>query len=576
MATAAQASDVEAFTHDRFIDMFLSQNRRAQMGLFGAALLVALVWFEATRSSASLVWLTGAAVIAGMRFRYTAVWIQAAAAAQRTRRVVTVLWVNGVLMAVPLVAFQHMSGLAQSALSIILLANATASVATTSGYRSVFVAFAAPMLVPLALAWAWIGWAQASTAALGMAVLIGLFLLFLVSVGRQANAVFIDACKFRFGQQHLNRELTKALNEASMANRAKTQFLAAASHDLRQPIHSMNVLVAALSLRELDAPAREIVGLLGTVNQLLSQQLDTLLDMSKLDAGVVRADSAVHCLGQLVQVYHGATLLTAQERGLKLEVELYDDIFVATDSSLLTRALSNLTDNALKYTPRGGTIRLLVRREGDDAVLQVADNGIGIAADEQERVFGEFYQVGNVERDRQKGLGLGLSIVRRLCALLGVRLKLESRPGVGTTVTLRLATVDPSGQVALAHAPRRAAPGLRVLVVDDEALVRDSMRLLLAELGCSVHLADGPAAAGQVASEHRLDLVLSDLRLRNGQTGLDALRLVRASQPAVAAILITGDTAPERIRDAQDEGVPLLFKPVTLDKLLSVLPTVPP
>lgn len=361
-----------------------------------------------------------------------------------------------------------------------------------------------------------------------------------------------------------------------MANRAKTQFLAAASHDLRQPIHSMNVLVAALSLRELDAPAREIVGLLGTVNQLLSQQLDTLLDMSKLDAGVVRADSAVHCLGQLVQVYHGATLLTAQERGLKLEVELYDDIFVATDSSLLTRALSNLTDNALKYTPRGGTIRLLVRREGDDAVLQVADNGIGIAADEQERVFGEFYQVGNVERDRQKGLGLGLSIVRRLCALLGVRLKLESRPGVGTTVTLRLATVDPSGQVALAHAPRRAAPGLRVLVVDDEALVRDSMRLLLAELGCSVHLADGPAAAGQVASEHRLDLVLSDLRLRNGQTGLDALRLVRASQPAVAAILITGDTAPERIRDAQDEGVPLLFKPVTLDKLLSVLPTVPP
>ena len=576
MAKAGEGSDVEAFMHDRFIDMFLSQNRRAQMGLFGAAMLVAWVWFEATRSPASLAWLAGAAAIAGLRFRYTAAWIQSAAPAQRTWLVASVLWVNGVLMAVPLVAFPRMSALAQSALSIILLATATASVATTSGFRNVFVAFAAPMLLPLALAWAWIGWSEGSTPALGMAVLVGCFLLFLVSIGRQSSAVFVDACEFRHGQQHLNRELTKALNEASEANRAKTQFLAAASHDLRQPIHSMNVLVAALSLRELDAPAREIVGLLGTVNQLLSQQLDTLLDMSKLDAGVVRVDSAAHRLGQLVQLYHAATLPTAQERGLKFEIDLRDDVFVETDSSLLTRALSNLTDNALKYTPRGGTIRLLVRLEGDDAVLQVADNGIGIAADEQERVFGEFYQVGNVERDRQKGLGLGLSIVRRLCALLGVRLQLESKPGVGTTVTLRLPSVADSAQAAAAHAPRSAARGLRVLVVDDEALVRDSMRLLLSELGCSVHLADGPAAAAEVARAHRLDLLLSDLRLRDGQTGLDALHLVRGVQPAVAAVLITGDTAPERIRDAQDAGVPLLFKPVTLDKLLSVLPNVPP
>jgi signal transduction histidine kinase len=607
-ASAADEALISAFVRERFTDLFLGQNRRAQVGLLVAAAVVTFVWFQSTRAPAAWFWWGAAVALALLRFRYTAAFVRGADSPhdqngqnrpnpaegphgphgahgahrpqglhdppdpQSTRRIVWVLLANGLLMAVPLLAFVQLAELERAALSIVLLASATASVATTSGYRAVFVAFAAPMLLPLALAWAWVGLRSGSGAAWGLAGLTLVYLLFLLGLGRQAGAIFEESCRFRYGQQRLNRELTQALGEVREANRAKTQFLAAASHDLRQPIHSMNVLVAALSLRELDAPSREIVGLLGTVNQSLSKQLDTLLDVSKLDAGVVRADIVVQRLAPIVRAHHGASEAVASARGLRLLLDVQGDPWVATDAALFTRAVSNLTDNALKFTPAGGEVWLRLHIDGDQALLSVADTGIGIAADEQERVFREFYQVSNVERDRLKGLGLGLSIVRRLCALLQVQLQLQSQPGVGTTVTLRLPWVEAAPLVAPASALARPAPrGLRVLVVDDEAMVRQSMRLLLTELGCTVHVADGVASGAQVAAAQPLDMVLSDLRLRAGESGLDAIAAVRAHQAGVRAVLISGDTAPARIREVQAAGVPLLYKPVTLDDLTAVL-----
>jgi len=284
----------------------------------------------------------------------------------------------------------------------------------------------------------------------------------------------------------------------------------------------------------------------------------------------------VHRLGSVVRAYHATNLPIAQELGLALELVCDDDVAVNSDASLLSRALWNIVDNALKYTPRGGHVRLIVRREGPDAVLQVIDDGIGIAPEEHDRVFREFYQVGNIERDRQNGLGLGLSIVRRLCALLGAKLALDSRLGVGTTITLRLPCVAVKRDAFDTGASRASSLGLNVLVVDDEALVRESMRHLLIGLNCRVHLADGPAAAEALARDHAIDIVLADFRLRDGESGLDAIRRVRALRPSAVAALITGDTAPDRIRDAENAGVPLLFKPVTLDKLIDVMPAAPP
>jgi signal transduction histidine kinase len=573
-ASAGDESLVQAFVEDRFVEMFLSQNRRAQLGLLAAACVVCAVWFGALHGLVALLWWAAAAGVTAWRFVASEAWVRKGEAGARTGRIGLLLLANGVLMALPLLAFDRLSELQRAALSMILMTSATASVATTSGFRSVFVLFAAPMLIPLALAWAWVAWHGSGGAAWGLALLIGGYPLFLRGIGAQAQAVFEESSRFRYGEKQLNRQLTRALNEASEANRAKTQFLAAASHDLRQPIHSMNVLVAALGLRPLEPQSREIVNLLGTVNQSLSSQLDTLLDVSKLDAGVIQAELKVQPLDAIVRGLHATTVAVASQRGLRLELDVSaQPPHVLTDEALFSRTVSNLLDNALKFTPAGGVVRLSVRSAGPRALVEVADTGIGIAPEEQERVFGEFYQVGNVERDRQKGLGLGLSIVRRLCALLDVELSLQSRPGAGTTVTLSLPiaqALKPAAPVLVAQAG--GLRGLRVLVVDDEAMVRQSMSMLLTELGCSTQLADGVDAAVRLAAAHDFDVVLSDLRLRGGESGLAAVSAVQALQPDVQAVLITGDTAPDRIREARAAGLRLLYKPVTLNDLIAALP----
>ena len=199
------------------------------------------------------------------------------------------------------------------------------------------------------------------------------------------------------------------------------------------------------------------------------------------------------------------------------------------------------------------------------------DTGIGIPKDEQERVFREFYQVGNNERDRSKGLGLGLSIVQRLCQLLAVRLSLVSQPDVGTSVSLRLTAVRPIVRPEAKRLAPEVAPGLTVLVVDDESMARHSMRLLLSELGCTVHLADSTEQAMALAREHTIDVMLSDYRLRGEDSGVIAIESVRALHPTARAVLVTGDTEPGRIREADARNIPLLHKPVSLQDLLGAL-----
>jgi signal transduction histidine kinase/CheY-like chemotaxis protein len=563
---------LDALAHERFVASFLEQTLRSQVRLLGSSAVVAYLWVRSGGGAGAVAWLLAVLVLVAWRHFKTHSFVRRPIAAQSTRRIAWLLGATGLLLSVPVVGFGAMDVFARSTLTMILLVVATVSVVTTSGFRNVFMAFALPQVLAAALAWAWLAWLQADMAYLLLAMLIGLYLSFLHGLAKHASAVFMDSCAYRLGEQQRNQELQQALAAAFEANQAKTQFLAAASHDLRQPIHSMNVLVAALSLRPLDASSKEIVTLLGSVNQLLSKQLDTLLDISKLDAGIVRAEPAPCRLDLIVQAHHGALAAVAAQQGVRLELDADTPLWVHTDAALLGRALSNLSDNALKYTPTGGSVRLGLLRRGDQAVLSVADTGIGIAAQEQARVFREFYQVANAERDRSKGLGLGLSIVSRLCALLKVQLALQSQPGQGTTVTLTLPLCAPGVADADPALGAAAQHTLTVLVVDDEVMVRESMRLLLQALGCTVHLAEGLAQAEAAALSQPLDLVLSDMRLRSGESGLAAVAAVRKHQPKVHAVLVTGDTAPDRIREARAAGLPLLFKPTTLNDLLAVLP----
>ena len=480
---------------------------------------------------------------------------------------------GGVLMAVPLLAFDRYSVHEQAVITIVFLTVSTASVIATAGFRMVFLYYSLPMLLPLSLAWATSTPAGSSAfTAWGMAMLILFYQIYLAGLSRKVSLVFLDAGRYRYSQSRLNTALQGALDAAEEANRAKTQFLAAASHDLRQPMHSMNVLVAALSLKKLDESSQEIVKVLDTVNQTITQQLDGLLDISKLDAGTIVPKMAACRVDSLLRAHYQSIRVLADERGQLCTLNIEQTMTVRTDEALLRRAIGNLTDNALKFTPSGGQVMLTLKQQGGEALIEVSDSGIGIPDDQREMIFREFYQIGNANRDRAKGLGLGLSIVRRLCVLIGARLSVHSVVGQGSQFTISLPnveTLDSPQDRPVRH--RRSLQSLVVLVIDDELMVRQSMRFLLEELGCTVHDADGSIAAAKIAAGQTIDFILSDMRLAEGDSGIEAIAQVRRLQPDARAVLVTGDTAPERLREARATDLPLLHKPVTLARLLDVL-----
>ena len=570
---ASQDALEQAFVRERAIDTWVKQSRPSQVSMLMASLLIAVIWLVQVEPQWPLVWMALVLLVMVLRLRFTERLIRMPGWLQINVRITLLLLLNGVVLSLPLLAFEKFSMIERAAVSIILIALATASVVTTSGFRMVFLAFAAPMLVSLALVWALHPPRDASAlAGGGLAALIFVYLAYLVGLSRQVSQVVDEAARYRYGQSMLNHALANALDAADASNRAKTQFLASASHDLRQPMHSMNVLVAALSFKELDESAREIVNVLDTVNQTITRQLDGLLDISKLDAGTVMPTMATCHLDRLLQSHFQEVRVIADVKGVLCTLSIECPLAVRTDEGLLKRALSNLTDNALKFTPGGGQIELALKRQGDEALIEISDSGIGIPADQHQKIFLEFYQIGNSQRDRAIGLGLGLSIVKRLCALIGARLLMESVVGAGSRFSIRLPAISaPEASHGYPKPKRGPKQAMTVLLIDDELMVRQSMRFLLEELGCTVHDAVGSIDAVKIAASGPIDLILSDMRLAEGDSGIEAVTQVRKLQPDVRAVLVTGDTAPERLREAQATGLALLHKPVTLERLLDAL-----
>jgi CheY-like chemotaxis protein len=263
-----------------------------------------------------------------------------------------------------------------------------------------------------------------------------------------------------------------------------------------------------------------------------------------------------------------------ESRGLRALLDAAPNVRCRTDPALVLRVLRNLTENAVKFTSQG-SIALRLHVENGVALIEVEDTGHGIPASEQEMVFEEFYQVGNPERDRTKGLGLGLSIVRRFCKLLDIGVQLRSQVGHGTTVTLALplgVQDAPTPAPAAGEPPRvHSFAGRTVLVVDDERSVRIGMRVLLEELGCRcLEAASGDEALRQ-ARTRRPDVILADLRLRSGETGIEVIAQLAAAIGPTPALLISGDTAPDRLQEAKRAGIKLLHKPVGLPALQAEL-----
>jgi signal transduction histidine kinase/CheY-like chemotaxis protein len=375
----------------------------------------------------------------------------------------------------------------------------------------------------------------------------------------------------------LFRETQEKSRQLETANLARSRFLAAASHDLRQPLHTLSLYSAALKLHAGDGATGDIALHINQALASLSALVDSLLDISKLDAGAVHPELQDVTLRTLIQRIEADYRPVASGKGLELDVQV-DDVRVHTDPVLLERIVRNLVDNAFKYTA-AGSVAVVVGADRGRARIRVRDTGPGIPAAERERIFEEFYQIGNPERDRVQGLGLGLAIVQRLAGLLGLALELESEPGRGSTfcVAVPLAGL-PSARFADSAAPADATPlaleGIRVLVIDDEPGVRTGMRTLLGELGCRVSVCSGYADAERLIDQNGLEdveIIVSDFRLRRHESGIDTVRRLRERLGAVPALLVSGDTAPERLREAQSSGLPLLHKPVSADRLLGAM-----
>lgn len=408
-----------------------------------------------------------------------------------------------------------------------------------------------------------------------------IYMLNILAFGRQHARSLIESIRLRLENQalieHLRREMAaagQARRRAEDANLAKSKFLAAASHDLRQPLHAVNLFIEALRNEKDPTRAETVLANLGASAQSLEELLNELLDISKLEAGLFKPQLRTFALQEVFAALERELRPVADEQGIELGF-VATRLHVASDPNMLARILRNIVTNAIRYT-RDGAVLVGCRRKGERIAIAVCDTGPGIAPEHHRDIFREFYQLGNPERDRRKGLGLGLAIVDGLCRVLGHALELKSRVGHGSTFLVHV----PIAQAAAPAAPRdeeAASSGLQgyaVLVIDDEPSICHAMTDVLARWGCSVRTARSAqeALAQLAASGFAPDAIVVDYRLEEGRTGSEAIAAIRRELGrAVPAAILTGDTAPERLREAGASGCLLLHKPIKPARLRAAL-----
>jgi signal transduction histidine kinase/CheY-like chemotaxis protein len=403
---------------------------------------------------------------------------------------------------------------------------------------------------------------------------LALYLALLVGLAHARNQTLYDTrAQLRDSEQAL-QQANRGLQQQIVA---KARFLAYAGHDLRQPLQAMQLFLSSLAHAGLDEKQGRLLHMAQSSADALSHLLDSLLNISKLDAGAIkpelRALDVDILLTTLVQEFEAQAL----DKGLRLRLWLpAETVTVLSDEKLLISVLRNLIDNAVAHTRQGGVL-VALRRRGAAALVQVWDSGPGIAQEDLPRIYEEFYQADNPQRDRAQGLGLGLSIVRRMSNLLGLGIVCHSRLGRGTVMSLTLPVFSGArGVVPLAEPPAGAAAdlrGLHVVLVEDSVEVAAAQRAWLdacqAQVSCF-----GSAQEALAHSEvlRRADFFLCDYRLPGGFSGIDFLNAVQARcGRKINAALLTGDTSAAFIAMAAASGWPVLFKPVAPSRLLQVL-----
>ncbi len=392
------------------------------------------------------------------------------------------------------------------------------------------------------------------------------------------------ATRLSWGRDDLERQVETVTHElrlkkeqAESATLAKSRFLAAASHDLRQPSHALGMFVARLGQLSMDGQMRELVDNLEISVQAMQDLLDGLLDLSRLDSGNVQLRISVVDLNELLSSVRHSLAGMAEAKGLRLHIRP-TRLWAFSDAALLQRMLVNLVINAIRYTESGTVLVACRPHEGGKGVrLEVWDSGIGIPAEHHEDIFKEFYQLANRAGDRNFGMGLGLNIVQRSAALLGHRIALRSQEGCGTRFTLLLEAAAPSPAAHSLSNPEQAAPGditgMQLLLIEDNDNAREAVKGLLQSWGCTVQVASSLAEATALVSTAWMpDVIVSDFHLVASEDGIVCIRTLRAlAGRNIPACLISGDTHDDFLQAVVAAELPLLHKPVRPAKLRSLL-----
>jgi len=461
-------------------------------------------------------------------------------------------------------------------LIVFLFGMVSGGVSALSSVWLAYLALAVPMLLPFSIRLILVGYTH--TVLLGSITIVYLVVMALIS---RLNYQSIGRSLII---RHENRELINSLKKQTQAaeksSRDKSSFLASASHDLRQPVHSLSLLSSAISPEIHTDKGRKILKQINKANEVMLELLNSLLDISKLDAGIVKPQLAKTNIDEIFKTLADEFKEVADNSGLKLKLRACQYV-VKTDPVLLSTILRNLIQNALFYTAKGKVL-VTCRKQGDFIKLQVWDTGKGIAKEYQETVFEEFRQLHNPERDQNKGLGLGLAICKKLTDILDIELSLKSVLAKGSVFSLKIPYLDEVESKTyqskkLPPVYLEAAPNyqnLVILVIDDNKDVLEAMTALLGKWACVVLTASSVEETVVIAKNHatKIDIIMADYRLREETTGVEAINAFNQySGYSLPSILITGDTSPERMQEISSHGLPVLHKPIKEPQLKVII-----
>ncbi len=464
----------------------------------------------------------------------------------------------------------HLGIVRQAWLAIVMFAMPAAGVSVSVGSRYILAAYAIGILLPATGTYVRIH--PDMFVAAGLSVL---FIVFLIAVAADGERLLRRSIEIRKELERSNAQTKAALERAEESAQARARVLASASHDLRQPLHALSVYSAVLAERPDPETLREASRNIAQIVRTLGSLLSGLLDLSQLAAGVYVPERKRFALDRLAREICREFAPAAAAKGITLSCPR-EAVSVVGDAVAVGRILRNLIDNAVKHTDRGA-VSVTTGLDGDHAVAVVIDTGKGIPPAERSRIFEEFYQLDNPGRDRNKGVGLGLAIVQRLCERIGAEIAVQSEPGLGSRFTLRLPnaiqTPDPDPDLGPATEPiRRSFAGLKVAVVDDERDILKGMQWLLDSWQIHVRtVASGRETEEIFGREGPPEVLIVDLRLGEPEHGAALALRMRRTYGDFPVLIMTGETGSEALREAHAAGFPVLQKPVTADALYEAI-----